>query len=282
MRTIAALALVAFAATGAVLAGDRDEPAPEGAGEAEAAPAPALEEAEREDLVYLREEEKLARDVYRALHATFEIRAFSNIAASEQRHMDAVGALLRKYGVEDPVGDRAEGVFRNEELQKLYDKLVKAGRESELHALTVGATIEDLDIRDLGENIARTDKEDLLVVYQNLRKGSRNHMRAFVGLLEARNATYEARFLTAEELEQILESPHERGRVDARGRPDRTRGGGRGHGRGRHGRGEGRGRGRGDQESGGHGRGGRGDGGHGRGDREGGGHGDGGHRGGRR
>jgi len=67
--------------------------------------------------------------------------------------------------------------------------------------------------------IERTDNEDLALVYQNLMKGSRNHMRAFAGLLEANGISYEAQFISADLLEQILSTPKERGPVDASGEP---------------------------------------------------------------
>ncbi len=63
-----------------------------------------LSQEEIDDLVYLREEEKLARDVYLHLYNTWGQWIFENIAASEQQHMDAVKTLLDRYGIHDPVG----------------------------------------------------------------------------------------------------------------------------------------------------------------------------------
>ena len=47
-------------------------------------------------LMYMREEEKLARDVYATLYEKWGTRIFNNIRVSEQRHMDAVKALSRE------------------------------------------------------------------------------------------------------------------------------------------------------------------------------------------
>lgn len=44
-----------------------------------------LTEAESAGLVYMREEERLARDVYRELGAQYSVRALTRIAASEAR-----------------------------------------------------------------------------------------------------------------------------------------------------------------------------------------------------
>ncbi|MDP2030099.1 MAG: DUF2202 domain-containing protein [Thiobacillus sp.] len=49
------------------------------------------------DLLFMREEEKLARDVYLTLYETWGLAVFSNIASSEQSHMDALLKLLRTY-----------------------------------------------------------------------------------------------------------------------------------------------------------------------------------------
>jgi hypothetical protein len=46
-------------------------------------------------LLYLVEEEKLARDVYAALDAVSISPKFKNISGAEQTHMDAVGLLLK-------------------------------------------------------------------------------------------------------------------------------------------------------------------------------------------
>ncbi len=109
----------------------------------------ALSQDEKDALVFLREEEKLARDVYSALYAEWGSNAFSNIASSEVRHMDGVKILLDACGVSDPVTDDTPGVFVNTELQAAYDSLVPQGSQSLEEAFKVGMTIENLDIEDL-------------------------------------------------------------------------------------------------------------------------------------
>lgn len=61
-----------------------------------------LNEVEIADLTLMREEEKLARDVYWALGDIWTFRIFANISQSEQVHMDAMLALLEKYELQDP------------------------------------------------------------------------------------------------------------------------------------------------------------------------------------
>jgi len=189
-------------------------------------------------LAKMREEEKLARDVYRTLYDKWKLQVFANITRSEQRHMDAVGALLDKYNRPDPVTDPATGVFTDPAMQRLYTALVEQGLQSPEQALQVGATIEDLDIKDLYDLLAQTDNTDIKTVYQNLAKGSRNHLRAFTAELSSRGKIYAAQYLTQDQINDIITAPHERGRVDENGVQVSGRQGG-GKGMGRHGRGNG-------------------------------------------
>lgn len=131
------------------------------------------------DLKYMREEEKLAHDVYVVLAAKWGTRVFSNISASEQRHTDAIAELLDRYGVADPADGKATGAFENADLQKLYNDLVTRGSVSAAEAFKVGKLIEETDIADLDKRIARTSATDVLAVYKNLRAGSVNHLAAF-------------------------------------------------------------------------------------------------------
>ncbi len=177
-----------------------------------------LSEAEVGGLLKMREEEKLARDVYRALYDKWQQTVFANIAASEQTHTDLVRLLLDKYNLEDPVIDSV-GVFKDSTLQALHDTLVAIGTVSLDSAIYVGCTIEDLDIWDLEELLAETDNQDVRTVYQNLMKGSRNHMRAFTKQYKKLGKTYVPQFISQEEYTQIINSPIEPGIVDADGNP---------------------------------------------------------------
>ena len=171
-------------------------------------PKQALNNIEIQDLKHMREEEKLARDVYLTLYEKWRLPVFKNISKSESWHMHMIKVLLDKYGLNDPVaktGDRV-GVFTNQKLQKLYYKLVNEGSKSVMNALKVGATIEDLDIKDLDEAINRTDNQDIKTVYANLRHGSENHMRAFVGLLRRYGGDYTPQFISQEEFNAIINS----------------------------------------------------------------------------
>ena len=172
---------------------------------------------ERAGLVFMREEEKLARDVYSVLFDKWGVQIFSNIAQSEQTHTEAVKTILTKYNIADPVTDDSVGVFKNSDLQKLYDDLTTRGLVSLEDALTVGAIIEDLDIADLQKQIAQTDNDDIKLVYENLMRGSRNHLRSFVSQLTSKGVTYVPRYITQSEFDSIVASTQETGSGAGRG-----------------------------------------------------------------
>jgi hypothetical protein len=192
-----------------------------------------LTDAEADGIVFMREEEKLARDVYAALYDQWGLAIFDNIARSEQTHMDAIKGLLDQYGLTDPAAGRDAGNFANQDLQALYDGLILQGQQSLVEALQVGAEIEEIDILDLKERLADTDHPALEQLYQNLMRGSENHLRAFVSLLERQGTTYEPNYLDEDAYAQIPEGASSAGNADAPGTGmGASRYGGRG-GRGR-------------------------------------------------
>lgn len=174
-------------------------------------PAQSLSQEEIDDIKYMREEEKLAHDVYITLYEKWGLPIFSNIAQSELTHTEAVYDLISKYGLEDPVSSEDIGVFTNKNLAALYTDLVTKGSKSLTDALIVGATIEDLDIADLATAIETTDNEDVQFVYENLMRGSRNHLRSFISQLQRQGTIYEPEYITENEFEAIIASDRETG-----------------------------------------------------------------------
>ena len=166
---------------------------------------------EEEGLVFMREEEKLARDVYITLYEKWGVSIFSNISQSEQTHTEAVLSVLVKYGLKDPVADDTVGAFTNVDLKKMYSDLTTQGLTSLNEALMVGVIIEDLDIADLQKQIAKTDNEDIKLVYENLMRGSRNHLRSFYSQLTSRGGIYKAKYITQQEFDEIVASARETG-----------------------------------------------------------------------
>lgn len=171
--------------------------------------ATALSSSEAQSLTFTREEEKLARDVYTALEAKDPM--FANIKSSEQTHMDAVLTLLSRYGLRDPAADRPIGELENATLQKLHNELVAEGASSTLAALKVGVAIEELDIRDIEAARGSVAHTDISTTYDNLTRGSRNHLRTFYGKVKALGGTYTPQYLDASTFQAIVDSPMETG-----------------------------------------------------------------------
>jgi len=171
-----------------------------------------LTDAEIASLLYMREEEKLARDVYLALYDSWGMQTFQNIANSEQTHADAVKSLLDTFGLEDPATGKAAGEFSNTDLQALYDQLTATGEQSLGDALKVGAIIEEIDIIDLEDSLAMLSDPSIRTVYENLLKGSRNHLRAFTSTLNRQTGeVYEPDYLSVDAYQAIVGSEIETG-----------------------------------------------------------------------
>lgn len=163
-----------------------------------------LSSAEAEDLLYMLEEEKLARDVYNVLYSTWGLPVFQNIAASEQAHMDSVKMLVDTYDLEAPALDQA-GTFNNPDLQKLYTDLVALGSQSIADAIKVGGAIEEIDILDLQKSLAETDNADIQQVFNNLLRGSQNHLGAFANnLMTQTGETYVPQYMTTEQYQALV------------------------------------------------------------------------------
>ena len=160
---------------------------------------------EIEGLKFMREEEKLARDVYNILFDKWGMKIFNNIAQSEQKHTDAIKSLIDKYELEDPITNDTPGSFVNEDLQNLFDTLVINGNLSLVDALLVGALIEEVDILDIQKEIDdHVDNEDIAFVYDNLINGSYKHLRAFVKNLSRQGIAYEPQLLSEDAYNSIV------------------------------------------------------------------------------
>lgn len=166
-------------------------------------PASDLSAEEAAALLFMREEEKLARDVYNFLYTTWGSSTFQSIAASEQMHMDEIKLLLDRYGLTDPA--LGPGQFSDANIQTLYDQLTAQGSLSLADALKVGGAIEEIDILDLQTRVAQTDNADIQQVYNNLTSGSYNHLNAFSNaLLSQTGETYQPQYMTAEQYQSII------------------------------------------------------------------------------
>ena len=139
-----------------------------------------LSETQKASLLFMYQEEKVARDVYITLGKKYpSATTFADIQLSEQQHIDAVEGLCKKYNVDiSNVQESVVGVFVLPELQSLYTILVAQGSVSLLEGLKVGVAIEEKDIVDIVAAEAGMPA-DVVKVFENLRAGSYSHLDAF-------------------------------------------------------------------------------------------------------
>ncbi len=186
-RTIGAVGLSALAALGLATAG---------AVAASAAPTSTTiatsvtaDDDLAETLAYMRDEERLARDLYAAIAELYDgARPFSNITNSEDHHYDAVGVLLERYDIDDPSDGMSAGTFVDEELQAMYDDLLAEAETSLAAAYEVGITVEETDIDDLEAALTADFPDDVDAVLENLLNGSENHLAAFTAAADGTTA----------------------------------------------------------------------------------------------
>lgn len=165
-----------------------------------------LSDREKERLINMRQEEKLARDVYTTLGERWGKRIFPNILISEDTHATAIKNILTIYGIPDPVVDETVWVFPSPAFKKLYDDLIAQWSRSLLDALVVGASIEDIDINDLRKFIQGTKDKDIIAIYENLKQSSYNHLRAFVQNIKIQGGSYTPKHISQQEFDEILSS----------------------------------------------------------------------------
>jgi hypothetical protein len=168
--------------------------------------------AEAASLAFLREEEQLAHDVYAVSAGLLAPPIFARITDSEATHSAAVKVLLDRYLQPDPLQGLPNGTFKTPAFQALYDSLAATSRLSLIDALMVGVEIEELDIRDITEQKASIDNADILMVYDHLMRGSRNHLRAFMKVLTAQGGSYVPKYISQAEFDAIASSAVETGR----------------------------------------------------------------------
>lgn len=191
-----------------------------------------LTESELASLLKMKEEEKLARDVYTVLAQKWGSQVFTNISTAENNHLNAIVLLLSNYGsTETSIGET--GIFADAAVQTLYNDLVAKASVSIDEAYKTGALIEEMDIKDLTEALSSTTNENVTLVFENLLKGSRNHLRAFNRQLTTLGIVYTPVYINQADYDLIVSSSMEKGKQY------RMNGQGNGQGKGKKGQGNG-------------------------------------------
>ena len=154
-------------------------------------------QSDRNDLIYLYEEDKLAHDFYVEMEKKWGHHSFSNIIKAERRHMSMIKEEAEKIGVNN-ISVSDDGKFVNEDLQGMFDELIVKGNMSLLNALKSAAFIEETDINDLELRMTLTDIESLEDLYSRLISASENHLNAFVRNIRKEGGEYVPQVLNQE------------------------------------------------------------------------------------
>lgn len=143
-----------------------------------------------EDLTFMREEERMARDLYLAFAEKYgDDTAFARIAKSEQRHFDATGRMLENFGLEDPSDGLEAGTYADDELTALYEELLEQGMASLEDAYDAAIAVEEADIADLTAAIERTTDDAATRLFENLKRGSEQHLAAYTAYRDGKTPT---------------------------------------------------------------------------------------------
>jgi hypothetical protein len=163
-----------------------------------------ITDAEKASLLFMLEEDKLARDTYIYINNVWSINQFGNIKDSKQTHMDAIENLLKKYSKSYTV--LPVGKFEDKALQDYYDQFKPDDTVGKSNAYQIDAAIEYLDIVDLQEYIKDTENSTLIAVFQNLECGSRNYLRSFIKGIVNIGDSYTPQFLTEEAINNTTDT----------------------------------------------------------------------------
>ncbi|HEX6849495.1 MAG TPA: DUF2202 domain-containing protein [Chitinophagaceae bacterium] len=168
--------------------------------------AQAITDNEKATVLRMREEEKMARDVYRVMNDKWDQQVFSHISESEIYHMSQMKLWIDKFKLDDPVirNNDEQGVFTDQSLQKLYNELTASGLQNKEAAFRAGAKVEEIDILDLKAALAETSNTDLQSTYKYLIRASENHLRAFARNLDALGINYKPVVMTQKEFDEIM------------------------------------------------------------------------------
>ncbi len=157
-------------------------------------------------LQFLREEEKVAHNVYEVLYAIWNEPSFLEIMSEEAEHMEVLKHLLKQKDIPDPLEgiETDNGIFTRPALKKMFEDLTAQGARSVTEAYKVAAIFEETDIRDLTNRFNATQDPDVREVYDELIHASEHHLRTCVQNLKRLGYAYPPTVLPREDYERII------------------------------------------------------------------------------
>ncbi|NTV17903.1 MAG: DUF2202 domain-containing protein [Bacteroidales bacterium] len=165
---------------------------------------------EIEFIYAVREDEKVARDLYFSFFGTFGLKPFENIGKAEDNHIKATEKLFDYYEIDYPALSE-NGKFENAIRQKLFDSLLLKGTP-ELEAFKVMAMLEESNIVEYGEVLKTIANPNIKIVIENLARASANHFKAAIRQITALGGTYTPALMTQEQYKAVIAIGFEKGK----------------------------------------------------------------------
>jgi len=159
---------------------------------------------EQRDLQRIREQRKLARDLYWDLAKHWGSLVLVRLGAAEQAHLNALDTLLDHYDLSDPVAGPAVGESGDPKFHALHAQIVEVGHRSEMAASQAGLLVEEMSLSDLAAARARTRRPEIAAVYDDLLRDSRNHLRALFRQMQRFEGEYVPQSLSLSDFEAIV------------------------------------------------------------------------------
>lgn len=159
---------------------------------------------ESKQVIQILEQRKMARDLYYKLYKTWHSDTFKRLSDSEQIYLNSLKKLTTKLNIIDPTIDDTKGVFSSDYITKLYIDFSKIGLSSDYEAFRIAATVQDLMINDINQLLNSSSDKSIIDAMNNTKQGSISHLRACNREIKKFGMTYQAQFLSTEELRAIL------------------------------------------------------------------------------
>jgi hypothetical protein len=205
----AATELLPEVASSALLPTAADDEAADGEAEATAvrprAAGGSLSASERQTLLHLSEQEKLARDLYESLSETWRLDVFHTTSGSEDIHADALRTLLGRYKLFDPSQGLGRGEFSRVDLAERYGDLIARGRFSPVEALKAAASVEELEIEDMSRRLLDVQVPEIQSVLETVVSSDKHHLRSLVVALRKLGHAYQPTRLPRDQYDLILD-----------------------------------------------------------------------------
>jgi len=175
-----------------------------------------LSDLEIDGIRFIREEEKASKDYVLSMDILFDENLLDQLYEVERTHYQAGLFAIEKYGLADPTSGKARGNFTSPNIQAFYDTAISDGQGGTSDAIHAAARLQEASYVTITNQLNRVaNNRDLRMVYHALATATRNHIRLTISRLDELGLTYEPRFLSVSDFQDII-----RGGIEERSSAD--------------------------------------------------------------